>query len=428
MMIELILLLVLFSLSAFFSAAETALTSLSRIRVNRLVEQKVRGSGLVKQLKENPSEFLSTILIGNNLVNIAASAVATEMVIRLFLERGWGGAGAAVGTATGIMTFLILTFGEIIPKTIAIRRSETFSLFVAPIIITLRAILRPVAYTIGFITRPFIALFGGKAPQKGPFITEDEIRLILAAGEKEGVIEEEERQMITSIFEFTDTLVREVMTPRPDISASSSKSSLDEVRQVIIESGHSRIPIYETTLDNVLGVIFAKDLLKTSDKTSIKDIIRPATFIPETKKVPELLHEMQAARTHLAMIMDEYGVTTGLVTLEDLIEEIVGEIHDEFEREEKLIEKLDKNGYIVDARISIKDLNDQLELGLPEKDKEYDTISGFVFAKLGKAPSVGDVVRHEDLLISVERILRRRITRVKIVKVDKTIGEEAVGG
>ncbi len=427
-MVEIIVLVVLFVLSAFFSAAETALTSLSRIRINRLVEQKVRGAKLVAELKENPSEFLSTILIGNNLVNIAASALATAMIIELFMARGWGGAGAAVGTATGIMTFLILTFGEIIPKTIAIRRAEAFSLFVAPIVITLRAILRPVAYAIGFITRPFIALFGGQAPHKGPFITEDEIRLILAAGEKEGVIEEEERQMITSIFEFTDTLVREVMTPRPDISACSSQSSLAEVRQVIIESGHSRIPIYETTLDNVVGVVFAKDLLKTGERTLIKDVLRPSTFIPETKKVPELLHEMQAARTHLAMIMDEYGVTVGLVTLEDLIEEIVGEIHDEFEREEKMIEKLDKRSYVVDGRISVKDLNDRLKLDIPEKDKEYDTISGFVFAQLGKAPSVGDVVRHEDLLISVERILRRRITRVKIVKVDKSDDEEAVGG
>jgi len=425
---EIIFLVVLFVLSAFFSAAETALTSLSRLRVGKLVEQKVRGAKLVAELKENPSEFLSTILIGNNLVNIAASALATAMIIRLFMVRGWGGAGAAVGMATGVMTFFILTFGEIIPKTIAIRRAETFSLFVAPIIITLRAILRPVAYFIGFITRPFISLFGGKAPQKGPFITEDEIRLILAAGEKEGVIEEEERQMITSIFEFTDTLVREVMTPRPDISACSSKCSLAEVKKVIIESGHSRIPIYETTLDNVLGVVFAKDLLKADEKTIIKDILRPATFIPETKKVPELLHEMQAARTHLVMIMDEYGVTTGLVTLEDMIEEIVGEIHDEFERDEKMIEKLDKNSYVVDGRISVKDLNDELKLTLPEKEKEYDTISGFVFAQLGKAPSVGDVVRYEDLLISVERILRRGITRVKVVKVDRTIGEETVGG
>jgi CBS domain containing-hemolysin-like protein len=425
---EITLLLFLFVLSAFFSAAETALTSLSRIRLNRMIEDKVRGAGLVRDLKEDPSGFLSTILIGNNLVNIAASALATSITIRLFLARGWGGTALAVSAATGVMTFLILTFGEIIPKTIALRKAESFSLLVAPIIITLRAVLKPLAYLIGFICRPFIYVFGGKAPEKGPFVTEEEIRMILATGEKEGVIEQEEREMITSIFEFGDTIVREVMTPKPDISAVDSKSTLEQIKKVIIDSGHSRIPIYEGTLDNVLGIIYAKDLLKPGAAENLKELLRPAIFIPETKRVSELLHEMQAARTHLAIIVDEYGVTTGVVTLEDLIEEIVGEIHDEFEREEKMIEKIDKNTYIVDGRLSLKDLNDRLKLGLPEDEKEYDTIGGFVFSQLGKAPSVGHSIKYDDLVISVERVLRRRITRVKIVRLQRGIDEEVVGG
>jgi putative hemolysin len=175
-------------------------------------------------------------------------------------------------------------------------------------------------------------------------------------------------------------------------------------------------------------VIYAKDLMTGGEATNLREALRPAVFIPETKKVSELLHEMQSARTHLAIIVDEYGMTSGLVTLEDLIEEIVGEIHDEFEREEKMIEKIDKNSYIVDGRISIKDLNDRLKFNLPEEEKEFDTIGGFVLDQLGKAPSVGDVARHEDLLISVERILRRRITRVKIARVPRGLEEEAVGG
>ncbi|MFH1347315.1 MAG: hemolysin family protein [Candidatus Margulisiibacteriota bacterium] len=431
---EIATLIILFVLSAFFSASETALTSLSKIKLSRMVEHKVRGAKLVKELKEKPSEFLSTILIGNNLVNIAASALATFMSIRFFADLGWGGEAAAVGTATGVMTFLILTFGEIVPKTVALRQAEKFSLFAAPIILVLMTILKPVAYFIGFICRPFIFLLGGKAPEKGPFITEDEIQLILAAGEKEGVIEEEERQMITSIFEFGDTVVREVMTPRPDISACSSDKSLEEVKNIIIESGHSRIPIYENNLDNIVGVIYAKDLLKGIMKEdegksrNIRDYLRPAVFIPEAKKVPELLHEMQAARTHLAIIVDEFGVSSGLVTLEDLIEEIVGEIHDEFEREEKMVEKVDKSTFIVDGRMTLKDLNDDLKLNLPEEEKEYDTIGGFVFSQLGKAPSVGQVVRYEDFLISIERVLKRRITRVKIAKKPRSIEDEAVGG
>jgi len=422
-------LIILFLLSAFFSAAETALTALSRIRVSRMVEQKMAGARMVRQLKENPSEFLSTILICNNLVNIAAAALATSITIRVFAARGWGGGEAAViGTATGVMTFLILVFGEITPKTVAIRNAESFSVFAAPLIFTLGMIVKPLAYFVGFFSRPFIYLFGGKAPEKGPFITEEEIRYILAAGEKEGIIEREEREMITSIFEFGETIVREVMTPRPDIVAVKADLPLSELTKVIVESGHSRIPIYEGNLDNVLGVVYAKDLLKAGTAANLRDLLRPAAFIPEGKKVAELMHEMQSARTHLAIIVDEYGQTSGLVTLEDLVEEIVGEIHDEFEREEKMIEKIEENAHIVDGRMAIKDLNGRLKLNLPEEEKEYDTVGGFVLDQLGKAPSVGDVARYEDLLISVERVLRRRITRVKVVRLPRTVEEESVGG
>jgi len=425
---QIVILVFLFLLSAFFSAAETALTGLSRIRVGRMLEQRVPGAKLVRQLKEKPADFLSTILIGNNLVNVAAAALATSLTIHFFEELGWGGEAAAVGAATGIMTFLLLVFGEITPKTVALRNAERFSRVAAPVIFVLGVIIKPLAYFVGFFSRPFIYLFGGKAPEKGPFVTEEDIRYIIAAGEKEGVIEQEEREMITSIFEFGETVVREVMTPRPDITAVRSGLPVAEIIKVVVESGHSRIPIYEGNLDNVLGIVYAKDLLGCKENIDFKDILRPAVFIPETKKVAELMHEMQAARTHLAIIVDEFGVTTGLVTLEDLIEEIVGEIHDEFEREEKMIEKAGENTHVVDGRISIKDLNDRLKLNLPEKEKEYDTVGGFVFAELGKAPSVGNTVRFEDLSISVERILRRRITRVKITRVPRSIEDEAVGG
>lgn len=425
-MIEIILLIILFALSAFFSAAETALISLSRIKVSRMVEQKLPGAKLVMRLKENPAELLSTILIGNNLVNIAAAALGTSIAIRFASERGWGNVGLAVGLAAGIMTFLILVFGEITPKTVAIRKAEKFSLFVSPFILVIQIVFRPVAYCIGLISLPVIVLLGGRVPHKGPFITEEEIQLILAAGEKEGVIEQEEREMITSIFEFGETIVREVMTPRPDITAFELNQPLSELKKMIIETGHSRIPVYEGNLDNVIGMIYAKDLLKADPAATVRDIMRKAVFIPEAKPVSLLLHEMQSARTHLAIIVDEYGMTKGLVTLEDLIEEIVGEIHDEFEREEKMVVKVDENTYLVDGRLSIKDLSDELKTDLPEKD--YDTIGGFVFGELGKAPSVGDVVRFENLLVSVERIHRRRIIRVKIIKLPSQIEEEIVGG
>ncbi|NQT30550.1 MAG: HlyC/CorC family transporter [Candidatus Saganbacteria bacterium] len=426
-MIEIIVLVILFLLSAFFSASETALTSLSRMKASRMLEKKIPGAKTVAELKEKPSEFLSTILIGNNLVNVAISSLATATIIRAFQVRGYPNTGMAVGIATGVITLLLLTFGEIVPKTVAIRRAETISLFVAPIIRVLGIIVRPLAYFIGFICRPFIYLFGGKSPEIGPFITEDEIRLVLAEGEKEGIIRKEERQMIASIFEFWDTVAREVMTPRPDISACEANRSIEEFKKIVIESGHSRIPIYENSLDNIIGVIYAKDLFREGEKHGIRGFIRPATFIPETKKVSELLHEMQAARTHMAVIVDEFGMTSGVVTLEDLVEEIVGEIQDEFEREEKMIEKVDDHTFLVDGRVALKDLNHRLKFHFPEEE-EYDTIGGFIFSQLGKVPSVGNVVVYQNLRISVERILRRRVTRVKIAKDFKDVGGEAVGG
>ncbi|MFC1511152.1 hemolysin family protein [Candidatus Margulisiibacteriota bacterium] len=423
---EIFLLLGLILMSALFSSSETAITSLSRLKLNRMLSRKAPSAKILKTFKDNPSNYLPIILIGNNLANVASSAVATSMIMRFFSSQGWTNMGVAVGVSTGLMTFLVLTFGEIIPKTVAIRRAEQLSALAAPLILFLGMILKPVAYFLGFISRPFIVLLGGKAPEKGPFMTEDDIRMILATGEKEGVIEEEERQMITSIFEFGDTVAREVMTPRPDITALEVNKSLEDIVRIILDSGHSRIPVYEGNLDNIVGMVYAKDLLSAKSTTRIKDILRPVTFIPETKKVSELLHEMQAARTHLAVIVDEHGVASGLVTLEDLVEEIVGEIHDEFERDEKMFERVDNNTVIVDGRVTIKDLNDELKLNLPER--HYDTIGGFVFGQLGKVPSVGNSVRCDDLLISVERIHRRRITRVKIAKLPGGIAEDFVGG
>jgi CBS domain containing-hemolysin-like protein len=424
-MSEFIILIVLFILSAFFAASETALTTLSSLKLHLLIEQKARGAKLVKQLKDNPNDFLSTILIGGNLVNTAAASIATSITIQFFEARGWGNLGIAIGIATGISTFLILVFGEIAPKTVAIRNAEKLSILVAPVIVALQFVVKPIAYLIGFLSRPIVHLFGGKTPDKGPFITEEDIHIILATGEKQGVIEEEERQMISSIFDFGDTIVREVMTPRPDIIAADVNSSREDLINTVIESGHSRIPVYDGNMDNVIGLVYAKDLLKKG-KEDVREYIRAAVFIPETKKVAELLHEMQSARTHLAIIVDEYGITAGLVTLEDLVEEIVGEIHDEFERDEKTIEKIDDNTYVVDGKLTLKDLNEQLGTFLPEKD--YDTIGGYVFGELGKAPAVGDAVRYENILIGVERILRRRITRVKIIKLPKSFEDEGVGG
>ncbi len=423
---EFLLLIILLLAAAFFSAAETALTAMPRLQIEHLLEKKVRGAKILAKVKDNPNGFLSTTLIGVTLVEIAAASIMTSLSIRWAELGNLSSVSLAVGLATGLATFVILVFGEITPKTLAIGKAEKIALVAAPIILALEVLLTPIAYLIGFFCRPLIWLFGGKSPEKVPFITEEEINLVLAAGEKQGVIEEGEREMISSIFEFGDTIAREVMTPRPDIVAAEINAPFAELMKTILESGHSRIPVYEGSLDNVIGVIYAKDLLKYQGEAPVREILRQAIFVPESKKIAELLHEMQAARTHVALIVDEYGMTSGLVSMEDLIEEIVGEIHDEFEREEKAVEKIDDNTILVNGKLSLADVNDQLGINLPED--EYDTIGGFVFGKLGKLPAVGNVLRYQNLLITVERLHRRRITRVKVIKLSPEATEAGVGG
>jgi len=343
MWLELIILVVCIFGSAFFSATETAFTSLSRIKVSHMVEKRLPGSGLVKKLKEEPAKLLSTILIGNNIVNIGASVLATTIVLRFTEILGWGGVGVAAGIAIGLMTFFLLVFGEITPKTIAIRHAEGMALFTAWPIYIIAWILTPVAWILAVISRPLIHLFGGRVPEGGPFVTEEEIKLLIAASVKEGVIEREEKEMISSIFEFGETTVKEVMTPRPDIKAAENSASIEDVVKIIIETGHSRIPVYQGNIDNIIGMIYAKDLLNCERENDLGHYLHKAIFVPEEKRLDDLLRQMQEARTHIAVVVNEYGVTSGIVSLEDLVEEIVGEIHDEFEHRLKLSGKIGDN-------------------------------------------------------------------------------------
>ncbi len=428
---ELSVLFVLIVLSALFALSETAIVSVSRLKVKHLVEQKVKGSKALQKLHENPSRLLGVVLIGNNVVNIGASALVTYMIIEYLAKIGFGNASISVGIATGIMSFVILVFGEIIPKTVALRNSNRLALGAAPVIDLLASILQPLIMFLSWVSAPFIALFGAKMPRQGPFLSRDEIKLILTVSEKDGELEEEEQAMISSIFEFGSTIAREVVTPKPDMVCIEVNGGLKNAVDLMMESGHSKIPVYEGTQDNILGVIYAKELLKminrfNDESATIRDFLRPVLMIPESKKVSELLHQMQAARMHIAITVDEYGITTGLITIEDLMEEIIGEVHDEFEKEEKAFEQLDNDIWIVDAKQRVTDVNKELEINIPEG--EYDTLSGFVFSLLGKLPIVGDEVKYEDILLSVERIHKRRITKVKIIKTHKTEREEAVGG
>lgn len=412
------LLFILLLFSAFFSCSETALTAVSKMRIAQLLERKKMGAVALNELRQDAGKMISTILIGNNIVNTWSSVLAASIAFEYFKKIAGNNESVFIGMVTFVMTFLILIFGEITPKSIAIRNAEPIALFVAPIILFFEKVFRPIAWILRFFTRPIIMLFGKSSDKK---ITEDEIKMVISAGEREGVIEQEEKEMLSSIFEFGDTAVSEVMTPRPDIKSIEVAKTSEDLFSLIKDVGHSRIPVFDGNIDNIVGVVYAKDLIAKEGR-EMKDYLRPVLIIPESKKIDDLMRQMQSVRTHMAVVVDEYGVTVGIVTLEDLIEEIVGEIHDEFEKESRKIEKLDDNAWLVDARLAVSDL-EKIGLMIPEGD--YDTIAGFVFTNLGKAPAVGDFVRIDGYKVSVEKLFRRRITRVKIEKIKP--GEEVAG-
>jgi putative hemolysin len=327
-----ILLVCLILLSAFFAAAETALTTVSSHRIAHLIELKKPGARLLRHLREDPARLLATVLVGNNMVNISASVLATTMIENYFDRLGLKEMGMIIGVAIGLMTLFILVFGEITPKTLAIRNAEPLALWLSPLMLAAEWVLYPIAWTLTMISRPFIFLLGGRRPEKVPFITEEEIKTLLIAGEKEGVIEKDEREMITSVFKFGDSKVKEVMTDRDKMACVSIEASVGDAVQEIKKSGHSRLPVYDHNLNNIVGITYAKDLLEARSNEKIGTYLRQALFIPAEKLIDDLLDQMQAEYKHLAIVVDEFGHTLGLVTLEDLVEEIVGEIHDEYER------------------------------------------------------------------------------------------------
>ncbi|MFA6431246.1 MAG: hemolysin family protein [Candidatus Margulisiibacteriota bacterium] len=331
-MLGIVALFILFGLSAFFSAVETAMTSISNIRIVHLVETQKPGAKTLRRLRENPAKLLSSILIGNNIVNISASVLATTIATDYFTKIGLG-EGAIIGVVIGIITLFTLVFGEITPKTIAFRNAETISLLFAPPMVVFEWIIGPIEWLLTMISRPFVFLFGGRIPEQGPFITEDAIKALLYAGEKEGVIEKEEREMISSVFKFGDLKANDVMTPKEKIKSIDQNETVAQAIAKIKEHGNSRIPVYDNNINNIVGIVYAKDLLTVDLSQPVSEYMRPGLFIPGDKKIDDLLDLMRAEYKHLAIVVDELGQTAGLVTLEDLIEELVGEIHDEHERQ-----------------------------------------------------------------------------------------------
>ncbi|MGM0369685.1 MAG: hemolysin family protein [Bacillota bacterium] len=404
-------------LSGFFSGSETALMSVNKVEIRHLAQEGNKKAKIVDGLLRKPDNLLTTILVGNNLVNVAASAIATKVATTVFNNFG-------VGISTGVVTLLLLIFGEITPKSLATRKAKQFSMTVARPIEICYYLFFPLVKGLSFLVQ--VVNKDEHSLGTKPFISEDKIRRFLAVGVREGVIETDERQMINSIFEFDDITVKELMVPRIDMVCVDIDDSIEELRDIVIDRGLSRIPVYNGTIDNIVGIVYAKDLLPLlkEDKSdiTIQKIMRPAYYVPESKKIDNLFSELKKEKIHMAIILDEYGGTEGLVTIEDLLEEIVGDIQDEYDEEEKLIKETTDNRVIVDGRVDIDEINYELGISLPEED--YETISGFVLSMLGYVPAEGEKVEFSNLEIIVTEISQRRISKVEIQKDDATAFSE----
>ena len=407
--IQFLALIILICLSAFFSSAETSMTTVNKIRIQSLAEQGDKRASILLTVIEDSGKLLSTILIGNNIVNISASSLATTITMRLF-------GNAAVSISTGIITLLVLIFGEITPKTMASLYAEKMALSYARIIHFLMFLLTPVIFLVNKMAKGVLTLLRVDDSVKGNTITEHELRTLVNVGHKEGVIETEERQMIYNVFDFGDSQAQDVMVPRIDVTFADVNSSYEDLIQLFREEKHTRFPVFEETTDNIIGIINVKDLLLTDQKDfTLRKILREAYFTYEYKKTSELLMEMKEHSVSFAVVLDEYGATSGIVTLEDLVEEIVGDIHDEYdiEEEDDLTEILPGKEYLALGSARLDDLDEVLHLDIESDD--YDSIGGYIIEQLDRFPEKGESVTTESgIRLVVDKVERNRIESVHI--------------
>ena len=406
--LDLIILAVLLFLSGFFSAAETALVSVTSVKLRRMVKRKLRGSAALEKLKSNPHKMLITVLIGNNLVNITAAAFATAVAIGLFESN-------ALGIATGVMTFLILVFGEITPKSLALKHSEGLSLFLSKPLLWLSRILTPLIWLLDLITGTIIRAIGGEPIEKG--ITEEEIKTAVSMGAEEGAINAKEKEMIHRVLQFNDTTVEQIMVARKEIVAIPSTMKLKDFVNKYKKKPFSRMPVYDGNLDTVEGVFYVKDAIARFNEGAtdldVKAVMRKLIFVPTTKKLDKLLKEFQDSHAHMAIVVGEYGDTLGLVTIEDLLEELVGEIIDEMEIETR-IKKIGSSTFIVDGKTELDLLKE--ETGLSLSSKKYRTVGGYIIESLGRIPKKGEKIECGTFTLVVESILGQQVVSVRIIK------------
>lgn len=405
------LLIFLVCCSAFFSASETALTSLSKIRLRNMVEENVKNADLIMKLLEDPGRLLSSILVGNNLVNNGASALTTALAIQIFNGDTSGGAGIA----TVLITIIILIFGEITPKTIAAQKAEKVALLVVKLISFCVFVFRPIVGILNVVTGGLTRLFGCDPNERAPLITEAELKTIVNVSHEEGVLELDERTMINNVFDFGDSKAKDVMTPRTDIVAIPLDVTYEEYVRLVQEEGFSRMPVYGEDLDDIVGFLYVKDIFYLdAEHFSVEKYMREPLFTYESKPLDELLAELNSSRLAVAIVLDEYGGTAGMITTEDIVEEIVGEIEDEYDDEEEEIEVIKDNEFVVDGSTRLEDFNEMV--GTELESEEVDTIAGYILVLLGNFPENGQEIETEGLRIVVEEMDKNRIEKLRVYK------------
>jgi putative hemolysin len=404
--------LVLIGLSAFFSSSEIAMFSLANHRIEALVDDGRTGARTVAELKEDPHRLLVTILVGNNIVNIAMSSIATGL-FAMYMSQG-----QAVLAATFGITALVLLFGESAPKSYAVEHTESWALRIARPLKFSEYVLLPLIVLFDYLTRVVNKVTGGRSAIESSYVTRTEIQDMIKTGEREGVIEEDEREMLQRIFRFNNTIAKEVMTPRLDMDAISKDSAIEEAIEQCIHGGHARLPVYEGSLDNIIGIVHIRDLVRDlnygeNGDLDLEDLIQPTLHVPESKNADELMAEMRENRMHMVIVIDEFGTTEGLVTMEDMIEEIVGEILEG--DEEEPIEFVDDDTVVVKGEVNIEEVNEALDIDLPEGE-EFETIAGFIFNRSGRLVEEGEELEFERVRITVEKVENTRIMKARLTR------------
>jgi putative hemolysin len=427
-MIDIAVIVLLTLLEGFFVAAEIALVAIRRSRVEQLAEEGHAGARRVRHLQEDPGRFLAVSQLGLTVIGFFASAYAAVNLAGA-LSDVLTGAGMDAGTAEGVALLIVtitlalftIIFAELVPKTLALSNPDRFALALSAPIDVLARVLSPLIALLTGVTRAIAGLFGASVTNEAR-ISADELRLIVERGGEQGILEAEEEQMINAVIELGDQRIHEVMVPRIAMVTLAATATTDEAVEKVIEEGHSRIPVYEESIDEIVGILYAKDLLpliraKTDEQPNLRSLLRTPVYVPESMSVDDLLHEFQRRKVHIAIVLDEYGGTAGLVTIEDLLEEIVGEIQDEYDEEEPLIVKLSDDEARIDGRADVDDLADLFDLTLGLEDEaEYDTVGGLIYHRIGGVPKPGDQVSVDGLTLTVETTDGRRVGKVLVVR------------